>query len=194
MNEHMKSGINRAARWVRGYRPDRNPLRRATDRAEAVFVCVLALAFFGLTPVAAIMVSHGAAGPQAAARAARYEVRAVLTGGAPDPLRYSGLAKFTAPARWVTSAGIVRTGRVPVTAGTRAGSTVLIWLDRSGRLARSAAELGSQGLAAALAVVLGAAVLACLVAILARKILDWRRMTAWAADWRATEPGWSSRR
>lgn len=195
MNEHIRSRTSRAARWVRGYWPDRNPLRRATDRAEAMLIGVLALGFLGLAPVAAVAVNHwAAAASQAAARAARYEVRAVLTGGAPDPIRYSGLARFSAPATWVSPAGTVRTGQVPVTAGSRAGSTVLIWIDKSGRLVRSAAELGSQGLAAALAVVLGAAMLAYLAASLARRFLHGRRMAAWDADWRATEPRWSRRR
>ncbi len=195
MKKHTMPRMSRAARWLRGHWPDRNPLRRATDRAEAVVIGLLVLAFLALAPGAAALASRWAA-PHTTAGQARYEVPAVLTSVGPDPitLRYSQWVSVPARARWSTPAGHVRTGDIPVTAGTRAGATIMIWITSAGRLARSAAEVGRQQLLAALAAVLGTALAVWAAWWAARALMNRRRMADWDAAWRATGPRWSGRR
>ena len=47
-----------AVRAVRGLWPDRNPLRRTVDRAEAGVVAALAVAFLAGAPLAAVAAGH----------------------------------------------------------------------------------------------------------------------------------------
>jgi hypothetical protein len=49
-----------AVRAVRGLWPNRNPLRRTVDRAEAVVVAALAVAFLAGAPLAAVAAGHHA--------------------------------------------------------------------------------------------------------------------------------------
>jgi hypothetical protein len=50
----------RAARAVRGLWPDRNPLRRTMDRAEAIIMGGLIVAFLAGAPLAAVAAGHAA--------------------------------------------------------------------------------------------------------------------------------------
>lgn len=50
----LKPGVNRAVRFVRRWRLDRNPLRRAADRVETVVLAVLVAAFLIGGPFAAL--------------------------------------------------------------------------------------------------------------------------------------------
>ena len=47
-----------AVRTLRGLWPDRNPLRRTIDRAEAALVAGLAVAFLAGVPLAAVAAGH----------------------------------------------------------------------------------------------------------------------------------------
>ena len=49
-----KLGVTTAGRFVRGMRFDRNPLRRATDRAESVVLILLAVLFLVGAPLSAL--------------------------------------------------------------------------------------------------------------------------------------------
>jgi hypothetical protein len=93
--------------------------------------------------------------------------------------------------------GQVQTGELFVQAGAAAGTTVPVWVDRAGRLARppfgrvqltARAQLARELTAVALGIALVAAM------GLTRRGLDRRRMAAWDADWLATGPRWSPRR
>jgi len=181
---------------LREYLPDRNPLRRASDRAQATIVGVLVIAFLAAAPLAAITANSWTDGPREVAQQTRYHVAAVLLAGAPRPIgyRYPGTADLFAPARWATPAGTLRTGEIPVTAGDKAGRTVMVWIDAAGGPAappvRGSREQPLTSMAAVLvvgAVVLCAGKLGCW-------LLDRRRLAAWEADWRTTEPLWSFRR
>ncbi len=67
------------ARLARGLRPDRNRLRRATDRAEAAVLAGLAAAFLVGAPAAAMTAGHlAAAAGLRAEQAGRYKVHATL--------------------------------------------------------------------------------------------------------------------
>ena len=184
------------ARWIRGYAPDRNPLRRTTDLAEAIIIGVLLLAFLAAAPLAAILASTWANGSRPVADETRYHVPAVLLASAPRPIVYGfgGQTDIFARARWATPAGTVRTGEIQVLPGEKAGRTVMIWIDASGRPSSPPARGGQDRPLLWLTAVLTVGALLLCTGKLARWMLDRRRMDAWDADWRATEPLWSSRR
>lgn len=72
--------MSRPARWLRGLRPDRNPLRRASDRAEAAIIAGLLIIFLAGAPLAALAAANwaSAASPGTDARPAPHRVPAVL--------------------------------------------------------------------------------------------------------------------
>ncbi len=185
-------------RLVRGRRPDRNPLRRGSDRAETAMLCLLVAAFAGGAPIAA----H-AAGSWTYATSARearaqeaivHQVRATLL----QPARAWSNAEDAgeASARWKAPDGQVRTGQVFLPDGT-AGSTVMIWVNRSGQLADAPLQpgqlAGQADMVRALAII-GLAVALIIAGLTGRWALDRHRLAAWDADWLANGPRWTSRR
>ena len=180
--------------------PDRNPLRRAADRAEFAVAALLLAALLAGVPLTAVAAAHWAVASglrTERAQAGWHQVPAVLLHDAPTP---AGSLSFPvpwpqAPARWAGPAG-TRTGKVDAPPGTKAGSTVMVWTDRSGGLTGApvaAAALTSRVLAAALAAPVALSVMLLVLWAYAGIFLDWRRMAAWDADWAITEPQWSRR-
>jgi hypothetical protein len=193
--------------------PDGNPLRRRTDRVEAVIVAVLAAILVVVGPLGAVaaghLAYHAAARAELAGHADRYRVTAlVLTGSAYQALpalSNPGLAR--ARAQWTAPDGIKRhgtasrptrlRGEIAVVPGTPAGSTVSTWVDASGQPAGAPQPGWLATCQALLAGVLACAVTAFLVScawLLARCWLDRRRLAAWAAAWRSTAPRWTTPR
>jgi hypothetical protein len=200
MRERAVPGAARTAGAVRGLWPDRNPLRRACDRAEAAILAGLLALFLIGAPVAALAagrVVDGAAVRTAhAEQAAWHQVPAVLLTGAPSSLAYPA---DNAPARvwWTAPDGARRTGEILVPGSTRAGTTVMVWVDATGRLATGPLPHSQVAGQTILASVLAAVALGLLLAgagLLAHRALDRRRLAAWDAGWRATGPRWTSRR
>lgn len=188
-------------RLLRGLRPDRNPLRRGTDRAETVVLAALLTAFLAGAPFAAGAAGHWAfisATRQAQAqRASLTEVTATLVRKAPVWSGYGSGTSAVTQARWWAPDGQTRSGEVRVTARELAGGTVRIWVDRAGRpasppLTREQVTGRIQFLAGA--AVSGLATLLALVGWLAHRSLDRRRLAGWDADWLANGPRWSPRR
>lgn len=184
---------------VRRLCPDRNPLRRATDRAEFAVVALLLVAFLIAAPLTALAAADWAASSGLRAeRAGLHQVPAVLLHDAPSPAGSLGLpaSAHQALARWPGPAG-PRTGMIYVLPGARADSTVLVWTDRSGRLTGAPAGAtdvaGLEFLAAVAALAVPALVLLP-VWMIAIGILNRRRLAAWEADWAATGPQWTGRR
>lgn len=199
----MQSRTSWLARLVRGRRLDRNPLRRACDRAETVALGALLAVFLAAAPFAAHVAGSWAyatfAREAQAQRAGLSEVRATLLRAPSDVISYPGAGAVSRDigARWRAPDGQVRTGELFVPFRATAGSTVPVWVDRAGQLADpplSHAELAARvWLVTELAA--GALAVALVVAgWLARRGLDRRRMAAWDADWLETGPRWSSRR
>jgi hypothetical protein len=189
------------ARLLRGWRLDRNPLRRGSDRAETVVLGALLAVFLAVSPFAAH--SAGNWGYASAARAAQaqqaslHQVTATLPQPEPVLSIYGPESGFVVQARWRAPDGRIRSGQLSVTADVAAGHTTRIWVDRAGRLTgppltrdqlSGRAELAAGGAAGGLAAVL------IMVAWLARRSLDRRRLAAWDADWMANGPRWSPRR
>ena len=181
----------------RELRPDRNPLRRACDRAEAVLLAVLLTAFLIGVPLAAVVAGewqYSTALRVERAQAAWHLVSAVLLATAPAP-GYAGY-EAAVPATWAVPGGARRTGAIAAPAGTPAGAAVTLWVDASGR-PRGTPLRGGQvvGQAIVTAVIAVAAVglsLLC-IAALARWVLARRRLAAWDAEWRVIGPQWTSR-
>ena len=182
--------------------PDRNPLRRGCDRAEAAIMATLLATFLIAGPWVGLFAGHWtySAGLRAErAGAARHRVAAVLLGNAIWATQSAGwpLGSLRVQARWVAPDGAPRTGAVLAPVGARAGRTVLVWTDASGRLtgppARHEHVAGQAVFGAVLAVAgLGLGLWCC--GMLSRRALDRRRQAAWEADWRMTGPRWTSRR
>lgn len=190
------------ARFVRGRRLDRNPLRRPADRAETLVLILLVTAFLVLAPLAALAsgtwahsAAHRAELTQAASRS---QVTAVLLSVPPVSASAWGSWELNAlvQARWTAPDGAVVTGVLPLFVGSTAGEGVRIWTTRNGQLASHPmtdaqvshfAVLGEAAGTAALALVLA------LAGLLARWSLNKRRMAGWDADWQATGPRWTTR-
>ena len=79
----------------------------------------------------------------------------------------------------------------------RAGSTALVWADGSGQLAKAPplrlSQVNDQAVLAAVAAVVALGYLLLCLGLLACGVLGRRRLAAWDADWRATEPRWTRR-
>jgi hypothetical protein len=183
---------------------DRNPLRRRTDRIEALIRLVTVILLMVAVPIAAIVAGREAdqlALRQAhAQQAAEHEVTAVLlqraqATGVPDP--YTSVQLTYVLARWQPPGQPPRSGQVLAPAGAPAGTTVAVWIDASGAVASPPPD--HREIAGDVCI---AAVIASMVAILlllesnvlARRVLDRRRMNEWDAEWRVTGPLWSRHR
>jgi hypothetical protein len=186
-------------RLARALGSDHNPLRRRSDLIAAWLTPAAIAIFLVLGPlVAAGAIVWAQAGITAARLAGRdlHPVPAVLLQAVPGPLLSAGGANSWVtwtPARW-TAGGQPQAGPIPATSGTRAGSTVPVWLDRAGQVqappltASQARDRVITSVAAALAAL---AVLLAALGLATRWVLNRRRLAAWEAAWRLTGPRWS---
>jgi hypothetical protein len=190
-----------SARLARTLGLDRNPLRRASDRAEAWIRVGLLAGFLLAGPIAAQAAAGwahqaGTPGPGAGAGSA-HPVRAVLlqpaaavhAGAAPGPT-----AQVWVRARWDSPGAPARSGEVLAPLGSPAGSVVTAWVDASGRVTAPPPEPGQTTNETVLAVIVAlAAVAFALLAVLrlTQRFLNWRRLAAWEAAWSATAPRWT---
>ena len=190
-------------RTLRGMGWGRNPLRRTTDRVEAWLTLVLVAATLVVAPWAASRVAHEAYGDavQTAAWEAqhRFQVEAVLLQDArQDPAGDEPSPQENVPtiAQWTGRDGIVHTGTAYAGNGTRAGTTIRIWIDDRGLLSGPPSRRDPRIDAAMAAILTVCGIAAGLAGI--RRIIHWlldrRRMRAWQLEWMTTGPGWSRRR
>jgi hypothetical protein len=193
--------LARLARWL-GF--DRNPLRRGTDRVEAALRVVLILLIMVAVPIAAVVVGrwadHDALHRAQAQRAADRQVTAVLledspATGVPDP--YTNVQTAWVTARWQPPGQPPRTGQVLALTGAHKGSTVRTWVDPSGAVTEPPLDhrivVGDVWLAVMTTCFMSSLLLLA-AGVLARRVLDRRRLRAWEAEWRASGPLWSGHR
>ena len=199
MEWHVGPQPSRFSRWLRGLWPDRNPLRRASDRAEAAIVAGLAAAFLAGVPLTALTAglwSHDTGVRAQHAQTAWRQVPAVLLTNAPDaPRAWLGSSQPQVLASWTAPDGAQWAGRIPAPAGARAGTKLRIWVDASGQLTRSPLrhrQVESQAALAALLASAGLGLVLLGVGALARRILDHSRLAAWDAAWQAIGPRWTT--
>jgi hypothetical protein len=186
-------------RFLRGWLPDRNPLRRRTDRLEAAVFAVLFVLAGATAPfVAAAASAWENTTSQREIRvqqASCREVRATLLDDAHQTAAYLTLTP-EADARWTAPQGRAVTGMVQVPPAAEAGRVIWIWTDPSGQvitpLLRN--QIPARDDLAATEAVTCLAAVALLTGLAVHGALSRRRMTAWGIDWMATEPLWNTRR
>jgi hypothetical protein len=187
--------VMRPIRVLRGLWPDRNPLRRGLDRAEAAIMAGLAVAFLATAPVTAVTAGHlayGIASRNASAQRSWHQAPAVVLAGVAVPGQFGSAVR----ARWTSPTGARRTVMVPVLASAIAGSTVMVWIDASGQPTGQPMRRSQVRAQAVMAAVLAPVVLGLLLGcagLVAQWALGRRRMAAWDAGWQAIEPWWTRR-
>lgn len=186
---HMRQ-MSRPARVVRGLWPDRNPLRRPSDRLEAGMLFLLIVTFVLGTPFVALIawrLSLGAVFTTVEAQHAGWrQVPAVLQSDAPSTGYYEPLI----PATWTAPNGARCEGRVYASAGARAGTTTPIWVNASGRQVAwpmSPVNAANQADVVAAITVSFWGLILCVTGMFGRHLIDRRRMAAWDADLRAAK-------
>ncbi|MGH3287185.1 MAG: Rv1733c family protein [Streptosporangiaceae bacterium] len=188
----------RLGRFVRGRRPDRNSLRRGSDRVETAVLALLVIVFLAAAPFAALASGSWALARahqiQLAERASSYQVSAVvLKLDAPSGEAYGDPG---AQARWTAHDGKVVTGEIPVPLGMTVGATQWLWTSADGQLTNPPLQdsqvTGQAHVAEGLGVVT-LAVLLTAAGLVTRWTLDKRRLAAWDAEWRVTGPRWTTR-
>jgi len=180
---------------------DRNPLRRSADRAEAWIRIALVLAFLIGAPLAAWGAGSWAksVAPTAAhlQLAGEHRVPATLLRSVPGDSDQWFTVRFAwVKARFTVPRGPVRTGYVQAPVGSRAGSTVPVWLDRSGRsTAPPLPPSQVRGWVLMMTVLAPAALALLLLAMMGilGHILDRRRVASWGQAWSAIGPQWTRR-
>nr|PZN39832.1 MAG: hypothetical protein DIU60_20185 [Actinomycetota bacterium] len=184
---------------IRLYRPDRNPLRRGTDRIEALSVALFLLMFvagIGLALHAGRMVYDDGVRSELGGR----WVTARLMQDAPQPTLapYEGGATMTrAKATWTDVDGRPVTATVPVRWGAKAGTTTKVWVDASGRVAPGPPQRIDtivRTIAVGLTVVLLSATVTLGGYAGVRALLDRRRYADWDAAWLIAEREWRRRK
>lgn len=175
------------------------PRPRLTDRAEDIASWVLMSAALLLLVVAWMsgLAVHGQLTELAATEsAARTEIPAVVLEAVPaaaDGQEGMGVP-VSAAARWIGVDGAPRTGRVSVTSGAQAGSTVSVWIGRDGTITRppsaGADALIGGVLIGFIVLLLGAAVLIGIWAVV-RKLTASVNSARWEREWAQVGPEWS---
>jgi hypothetical protein len=203
MWDYMRRSRHLRATWlgrfVRGRLPDRNPLRRGTDRLETAILAGLFAVLCVTAPFLAAAASgweHGISLREVRAQqAALHETRATLLDDAQDTGAYPVLTA-EANVRWMAPDGQTVTEVMQVPEGAQAGRVIWIWTNPSGRfitpLMRN--QIPARDDLAATAAVACLCSVALVAGLAVRRTLDRRRMTAWGIDWTATEPRWNTRR
>ena len=197
----MEISGRRTASLARRLGLDRNPLRRSADRAEAWIRIALVLAFLIGAPLAAWGAGSWAesVAPTAAhlQLAGEHRAPATLLRSVPGDSDQWFTVRFAwVKARFTVPGGPVRTGYVQAPVGSRAGSTVPVWLDRSGTpTAPPLPPSQVRGWVLMMTVLAPAALALLLLAMMGilGHILDRRRVASWGQAWSAIGPQWTRR-
>ncbi len=190
---------SRLRRLMRGWRPDRNPLRRTSDRVEAAIIGLLFAAFLVGAPLAwhfAGSWAYPAYMREARVeRALVHQVPATLLRAVPGWSASGPGANVEV--RWKAPDGQLRTAPVFVPDGTATGGTVMVWIDRAGELTDpplQQAQVMSRAQLARVLAVIAVASAVLVTGTLIHQVLVRRRLAAWGAEWLAKGPDWRSRR
>jgi len=193
----MLEPVTRRARLVRIFAFDRNELRRWSDRIEAWFLLGLVITFVPLAAVAAISAArwvHADGARELDGETRLTQVTAVLARDAPAvemPTPESVLVWVEA--RW-TAGGVRHAGDIPAVPGTRAGTSVRIWIDAAGKfeqLPLTSSELSARVVLAAVAGPVAVAVGMVLAWGVLRWLLDRHRLAAWGEFLSMVGPTWT---
>ncbi|KOV64240.1 hypothetical protein [Streptomyces sp. MMG1121] len=190
---------------VRGWRWQRNPLRRRSDVVETWTVLVVTVLLFVVAPlvgVAAGLRAHDQARALAtAARAERHQVRALVIG---DPPRRASAVEggdrerpYRAEVRWTEPGKATRTAWTRVPAGTRTGDTVSVWFDSRGRGVApppDRAAVWQHAVTVGVCAAGGTAAVVLFAHAVERRTALRHRMAEWERAWARTGPRWTQPR
>jgi hypothetical protein len=189
----------RARQALKRFTLGSGPLKRGSDRlqfgARVLLICSLLMSI----PIALAVATatHSQARAEAAAQSAeRHKVSARLLEDAPLTAPGSGdlLVRSRAPAAWPGPSGGEEQGSVIVLAGTKAGSTVPIWLDSAGHHTRrplTDSDITGRTVGRALLTLLVLCTLAFGAYECFRAALDRNRSRRWATEWATVGPRWT---
>ena len=193
----------RFRRAVRGFTLGSGPLKRRSDRLQMIarVVVVLAVAASPALAVAAATSTTANLESVATSEAAdRHQGRALVLADAPEDTdgraEYPPVLTVTTTGQWTTPDGTVREGQVKVPPGTRAGTSVPVWVGSDGDL--TIAPLPRQNIEGS-AMAMGALVLGGVpIAVWTFYFflcfaLDARRERDWEKGWATVEPVWGTR-
>jgi hypothetical protein len=176
----------------------RNPLRRKEDRVESALLLSALVAGLLVIPAAAALgttVRDRAEQTAAQQRAELHPVQARTLEDTADVVPASlGRSVTRVRVMWFDRSGSRQEGWSAVVIGTRAGTELTIWLDRTGAMARApreSAENAALGVAAGVTVPMFAWPLLFALFRLVRRPLDRRRTQDWAREWEQVAPRWT---
>jgi hypothetical protein len=186
---------------LRRFMSGSGPLKRASDRLEVLTRFLLVCSVLAAVPIALTVASetHAQAEQEAVAQASsRHQADATLLEDAPwvGGGSEGGVAEAGANASWTGPDGVEQTGEVVAPAGTKAGSTVSVWLDAQGKRTSQPLTGGdamARSVGIAVLTFLGLSGLALGVQLSFRIALNRGRIRRWAREWAAVEPGWTHR-
>jgi hypothetical protein len=176
---------------------DGNPLRRGSDKAEAMAMTLLVVALFIAGPLLAVLV--GSSADAAAVREQHSErswqqVQAVLRQGADQVVAGSGEWDIAwVQASWKLPDGRPGSGQLGVPLNARAGQRVWIWVTPAGQITRpplTSADVVDQVTFATLMVIACWAALLGIGALAVRTAANRRRMAGWQREWEVSGPQW----
>jgi hypothetical protein len=177
-------------------RPSRNPLARVSDRLEAALLITMVSGMALAFPLAAIVGQSSYAAQVAASTRnalSHHRATAIVLQDTPAPIALSeGLGTInttaTTPAQWSLPDGTLRTGNLNVPSGSRAGTTIRIWVSATGDPVAPPAPSSravTNGVLAGVFTWLGVAALLVAARGGGRRILDHRRFAGWEQQWAA---------
>ena len=183
---------------VRFWRWRRNPLKRGTDRVEALGVAALMAVLAVGAPAAGAATGLGVA--EAAHRPAGWHTTsAVLTQDSPPSYIGDGLTSGTANVRsdvqWKTADGRVHHGLALVRPDSPAGTRTTVWLDSSGALRTDPANptaVRARALTYGTFAASGTVLVAGTGWVCARRCLDRRRAADLDREWARIGPQWGT--
>ena len=192
-------------RSLRRFSLGSGPLKRRSDRIQAIGRFLVALSFLVAPPLAVAAATATTAQFQSVAdaeAAERSRTRAVLLEDAGSPRRdISGeggapqqLAQVQA--RWSRPDGTAREGIVLIPPRTRLGTAVPVWVDREGNLTRAPrdrADISNSSYVVGALLLLGVPLTTWALYAVLCCTLDARRERLWGREWAAVEPDWNSR-
>jgi hypothetical protein len=181
------------------------PLKRRSDRIQAIGRLAVVLSFLVAPPLAVASATAMTAHLQSvvdAEAAERSSTEAILledAGPAPNDVNGEGgafLQLVQGRATWSAPDGTSREGVVLVPPRARLGTAVPVWVDREGNLTRAPrdrADIQGTALEAGALPLVGVPLVTWLLYGALAFMLDARRERLWEQEWTAVEPDWNSR-
>lgn len=179
---------------------DRNPLRRRTDRLEALMVVGLIALFVVTAPVLAAAAGHWTSTTcmrEQRAQASWRQVAAIIQRVAPGQQALVSATYGWRPARWTAPDGQKRTASIPVSPGAAPGSRTRVWVDRSGSLTGPPlrrAQVQGWIVSAKVSAMAGLALVVWYAGRAGRLQFGRRRLARWEREWQAVGTRWTRQR